>query len=152
MKQFTLSLLDNAQRPIAKLENFFRIRALLDTGAVIPVWVRDETDLKAIGGVPIAYNQMFSGFGGETVGTLYKIPLFKCGDLMFPNLPIIASRIDLPCQMILSATMFSHLIYEIDDYCHKLNVTIPDKESHIRNLKIEDKNGRLYVLCTGEDE
>ncbi|MBR3624661.1 MAG: retropepsin-like domain-containing protein [Selenomonadaceae bacterium] len=151
MKQFTLTLRKDIGRPTVILDNFFYLDALLDTGAVLPVWVRDEADLKAIGGVPIAFNQIFSGFGGLTKGTLYRIPLFKCGDLIFPNFPIIASRIDLPCQMILSATMFSKLIYEIDDYHHKLNVTIPDKESNIRNLKVEDKDGRLHVLCTGEE-
>lgn len=43
--------------------------------------------------------------------------------------------------------MFQHLRYEIDDENHKFNVTIPDRESCIRNLKIQDKNGKLHVLC-----
>lgn len=38
-------------------------------------------------------------------------------------------------------------MYEIDDKNHKLNVTIPDDESTIRNLKIEDSNGKLHILC-----
>ncbi len=87
------------------------------------------------------------GFGGMTAGTLYKIHLFRCGDLVYHECPIIASRIYLPCQMIISATMFSKLIYEIDDHHHKLNITIPDTESYIRNITVEDKNGKLYVLC-----
>ena len=86
-----------------------------------------------------------------TAGTLYKVPLFCCGDLMFPEFPIIAAHIDLPCQMLLSATMFSCLIYEVDDCNHKFNVTIPDHESHVRKLTIEDKNGNLHILCTGEN-
>jgi len=49
--------------------------------------------------------------------------------------------------MILSATMFSGLIYEIDDCHHKLNVSVPDKESHVRKLKIEDSNGKLHIFC-----
>lgn len=151
MKQFTLTMRDDAQHPIVILNDFFFLDALLNTGAVLPVWVEKENILKNIGGVPAAFNQTFSGFGGSTSGTLYNISLFKCGELIFQNFPIIASRIDLPYQMILSAAMFSHLIYEIDDYYHKLNVTVPDKESHIRNLKVEGKNGILYVLCIGKD-
>lgn len=151
MKQFTLPLIKKAQRPTARLENFFRLRAMLDTGAVLPVWVEDEELLKNIGGVPIAFNQPFGGFGGTTTGTLYRIPLFRCGELMYPEFPIIAAHIDLPCQMLLSATMFSGLIYEVDDCNHKFNVTIPDHESHIRKLTIEDKNGHLHILCTGEN-
>lgn len=71
------------------------------------------------------------------------------GDLIFPNMHIIACN-DLknaPFQLILSATMFQNLIYEIDNKHHKLNVTIPDDESTVRNLRIKDSNGRLHVLC-----
>ena len=38
--------------------------------------------------------------------------------------------------MILSVSMFSKLRYEIDDEHHKLNVTIPDTQSTVRNLTI----------------
>lgn len=151
MKQFTLSLEKNRQRPIVYLEKFFGLRAMLDTGAMLPVWVRDEEKLQAMGGRPVAFEQPFSGFGGMTTGTLYRIPIFQCGDLIFPELPIIASKSDFSCQMLLSATMFSGLIYEVDDCNHKFNVTIPDHESNVRKLTIEDSNGRLHVLCTGED-
>ena len=152
MRQFTLPLLDVAQRPTAYLKDYFHLYAMLDTGSLFPVWVRDEAKLKAMGAIPIAYNQPFGGFGGMTKGTLYRLPLFRCGDLIFPEMPIIASRINLPCQMLLTATMFSGLIYEVDDHNHKFNVTIPDKESHIRKLTIEDKNGILHVLCTSGEE
>ena len=54
MKQFTLPLIKKAQRPTARLENFFRFRAMLDTGAVFPVWIENEDLLKGIGGVPVA--------------------------------------------------------------------------------------------------
>lgn len=33
---------------------------------------------------------------------------------------------------------------------HKFNVTIPDHDSHVRKLTIEDRNGNLHILCTGE--
>ena len=149
MKQTTLPLSKKSQRPVVILENFFHLNAMLDTGAVLPVWVKSEDLLKEIGGIPIAYNQSFGGFGGMTTGTLYKLPIFKCGELLYPELPIIASTINLPCQMILSAPMFDNLIYEIDNYSHKFNVTIPDKESLVRNLRVVDKNGTLHILCEG---
>ncbi|WP_029543021.1 aspartyl protease family protein [Selenomonas sp. AB3002] len=150
MNQFTLRLREDVQRPTAILTNFSHLHAMLDTGAVLPVWVSNETLLKSLGGVPIAPDQPFGGFGGMTTGTIYRLPTFQIGELIFPEFPIIASRIDLPCQMILSATMFNGLIYEIDDWNHKFNVTIPDHESHVRKLTIEDKNGTLHILCTGE--
>ena len=86
------------------------------------------------------------------MGTLYRIPTFRCGTLLYPEFPIIASRMDLPCQMLLSTTMFNRLIYEVDDCNHKFNVTIPEKESHVRNLAVEDRNGKLHVLCVNREE
>ena len=150
MKQFTLHLREDVQRPTAILTELSHLHAMLDTGAVLPVWVSNEERLRSMGGVPFARNQPFGGFGGMTTGTLYKMPFFRIGELIFPDFPIIASRIDLPCQLILSATMFNGLIYEVDDCNHRLNVSIPDHESHIRKLIIEDKNGSLHVFCTGE--
>ncbi len=68
MKQFVLPLAQNTQRPIIRIENFFNIYSMLDTGALIPVWVGNEDILKDIGGKIIAYNQPFGGFGGEAKG------------------------------------------------------------------------------------
>ena len=149
MKQITLPLTKKSQRPVVILEEFFHLNAMLDTGAVLPVWVKNEDFLVKIGGIPVAYNQPFGGFGGMTTGTLYKLPYFRCGDLIYPEMPIIASHINLPCQMILSAPMFDNLIYEIDNCNHKFSVTVPCQESLIRNLKIVDKNGVLHILCEG---
>ena len=73
------------------------------------------------------------------MGTLYRIPTFRCGTLLYPEFPIIASRMDLPC-------------HEVDDCNHKFNVTIPEKESHVRNLAVEDRNGKLHVLCVNREE
>ena len=152
MRQFTLRLREDGERPTVILAKFSHLHAMIDTGAVLPVWVSSEERLQSIGGVPIARNQPFGGFGGTAIGTIYRVPLFCIGNLMFPEFPLIASCIDLPCQLILSATMFRGLIYEIDDCNHKFNVTIPDNESLVRKLTIEDKNGNLHVLCTGEND
>ena len=43
MKQFTLRLQVKAQRPVIKLVDFYGFDALLDTGALFPVWVEDES-------------------------------------------------------------------------------------------------------------
>ena len=148
MKQFTLSLNKNFQRPVVYLEKFFNLYAMLDTGSLFPVWIEEESILRKIGGIKVADNINFGGFGGSATGNLFKIPLFKIGDLLFPNMHIIAARLNMPFQMILSATMFRNLIYEIDTYNHKLNVTIPDTQSNVRNLVIYDKNGIMHVACS----
>ena len=136
------------QRPIAYLKDWNGIDAMIDTGSLYPVWVADESILRIIGAELIRDDVGFSGFGGRVIGSLYMLPVFQFGELIYPHFNIIAHKLDLPCQMILPATMFRNLSYEIDDGNHMFHVTIPDKESNVRNLVIEDRNGKLHVLCT----
>lgn len=146
MRQMTLDLDKNQQRPVVMLGN--GLKALLDTGAYIPVWVGGERILtEGLGGELVKKHVSFTGFGGTAYGNLYQVTI-RVGDLLYPNMHIIASNdFDVPFHIILSATMFSHLIYEIDDHNHKFNLTIPDSESMVRNLIIVDRNGKPCVLC-----
>lgn len=149
MKQFTLQLDMDYQRPIIELKAWHSFEALLDTGAFFPIWTASPNILEKIGGTLEQKGVRFKGFGGETAGNLYRLNTFVIGDLIFPNMSIIACRdlAEVPFQMILSATMFDNLIYEIDSKNHKLNVTVPDDESLIRNLRIRNSSGRLHVFC-----
>lgn len=147
MRQFILPMMKETQRPTVVLDDFYHLEAMLDTGSLFPVWVEDEEILEDLGGVVVSDNVEFGGFGGKARGKLYRLPMMKVGSLIFPEFHIIACRMELPCQMILSATMFRHLIYEIDDWNHKFIVSIPNAESEVRNLKIWDKEGRLHVAC-----
>mgnify|MGYP002510937677 CR=1 FL=1 len=151
MRQMTLDLDKSQQRPVVMLGN--GLKALLDTGAYIPVWVGgEETLIGGLGAELVKKNISFTGFGGTAYGNLYKVTI-QVGDLYYPNMHIIASNeFDVPFHIILSATMFSHLIYEIDDHNHKFNITVPDQKSVVRNLNIVDRNGRPYVLCNSEQE
>lgn len=147
-----MNLVKDTSRPVVMLKNWNDFRALLDTGAYFPIWTADENILKDLGGSCIRKEVPFGGFGGETKGNLYVLPNMLVGDLIFSNIHIIACS-DLketPFQLILCATMFRNLIYEIDDKNHKLNINIPDDESYIRNLTIKDSNGRWYVLCNSD--
>jgi len=149
MKQFTLQLDKCYQRPIIELKTWYNFEALLDTGAFFPIWTANENILWKIGGTLEKENVSFKGFGGETKGNLYKLQIFTIGNLIFPNMSIIACS-DLekvPFQLILSATMFDNLLYEIDSKNHKLNISVPDDESVIRNLRIKDIDGGLHVFC-----
>ena len=73
----------------------------------------------------------FTGFGGKATGRLYKLSMPKIRLLVFPEFHIIVCRMNLPCYMMISATMFRRLIYEIDDYNYRFNVSIPEKESEV---------------------
>lgn len=146
MKQFTLRLDARQQRPVVALKN--GLSALLDTGAYFPVWTDSEEVLvSGMGGTLVRKHVPFIGFGGTAYGNLYQVTL-EVGGLIFPNMHIIVNdELELSYNLILSATMFQGLIYEIDDKNHKLNIALPQGESNVRNLKIEDKNGHLHVLC-----
>lgn len=146
MKQFTLNLDQKLQRPVVVLDG---ILALLDTGAHFPIWTDDEDILVSLLNARLVKKGVeFGGFGGTARGNLYQMT-FIVGKLIYPNMYIIScSALNVPFHMILSATMFSRLIYEIDDRHHKFNVTIPDGESTVRRLVIEDLNGKLHVLCS----
>lgn len=42
MRQFTISLDKETQRPITFLKNWYGLDAMIDTGALFPIWVGDE--------------------------------------------------------------------------------------------------------------
>jgi len=149
MEQFTMTLNENFQRPMIYLSNWYGLNALLDTGALFPVWTAKEEVLRNLGGILIKKNIKFLGFGGEATGNLYRVQRISIGKLIFPEMSILScNKLNyVPYHIILSATMFHHLIYEIDSKNHKLNITIPDGESIVRVLKIEDSNGNLHILC-----
>ena len=139
------------QRPVVTLDNFFGIDAMIDTGAVYPIWMNGEERLQRLGAVKKQESVPFGGLGGMTSGALYEIPLFRLGGLFFPCMGIIAHRSNFPVPLLLPATMFNNLIYEINNKTHRLNITVPDDESVSRNLTIKDSGGRLHVICTSAE-
>ena len=60
---------------------------------------------------------------------------------------IVNQDLDTPFNLILSATMFQNLIYEVDDKNHRMNIMVPDEESMVRSLRIEDSGGQIHILC-----
>ena len=143
----TMDLIEKYQRPVIKQTDFFSIEAMIDTGAVFPVWMSGEEELCKLGAVKKKDSVPLGGIGGMTCGTLYEIPTFRLGCLIYPNMGIIAHRSNFPVPILLPATMFSNLIYEINNKTHRLNITVPDDESPVRNLVIKDENGYLRVFC-----
>ncbi|MBQ7478555.1 MAG: hypothetical protein IJT01_06610 [Selenomonadaceae bacterium] len=151
MKQMTLKLIEKYQRPVVKLDDFFGLEAMIDTGAVYPVWMSGEERLRRLGAVKKKDSVPFGGLGGMTNGALYKIPIFQLGDLLYPDMGIIAHRSNFPVPLLLPATMFNNLIYEINNKTHRLNITVPDDESISRNLTIKYENEQLYVFCSSAE-
>lgn len=102
--------------------------ALLDTGAIIPVWTKDVELLQGLGARFYKQNVEFAGFGGKTKGDLYKINL-SLDKIIFPELPIIVHNSDnIPGYFIFSATMFKNMIYTVDDITKQFVVVCPDNQ------------------------
>ena len=153
MIQFSLPISKKLQRPTLQLTKFHNFYAMIDTGSVFPVWCAPEDALKELGGEKLKDSVTFGGFGGKAEGKLYEIPLFQLGQLIYPHLNIIVHPdTSFVSSFILPATMFNNLIYEINNKTHRLNITVPDDESNVRNLTIKDDNGRLHVFCSSSDE
>lgn len=150
MKQYTLRLDSTRKRPVVILNN--GLTALFDTGAYIPVWTDDEDILvSGLGARLIQRDVPLSGFGGCTCGNLYSV-MIDVGGILYPNMHIIANNeINATFNLILSATMFDGLIYQIDTVNHVLNIEVPDRESNIRNLRVVNAEGRLFVLCDAKE-
>lgn len=126
------------------------LTALVDTGAYIPVWTEDEDILVSLLGAELVRkNVQISDFGGVAYGNLYKVNM-DIGGILYPSMHIVANNeIDASFNLILSATMFDGLIYQVDTVRHVLNIDVPDTESTVRNLRIVDRDGRQFVLCNG---
>ncbi len=137
---------DKTNRPIIKLDKVFPgCTALLDTGAIIPVWTKDVKLLQKLGAHLEKQNVEFSGFGGKTKGDLYKIDL-TLDKIVFPGLPIVMHNDNnIPGYFIFSATMFNNMIYTIDDITKKFIVTLPDNQI-CHNIRVIDSNGKISVL------
>ena len=77
-------------------------------------------------------------FGVNAKVRLYVLRMFRFGELIYPYFHIIAYKMELPCQMILSVTMFQRIQNEVDDENQVFNLTVPDGQSNVRNLVIKD--------------
>ena len=96
------------------MEWFSGCRALIDTGALFPVWTKSESLLVKLGGKLERNNISFSGFGGKTDGQLYRVN-FNLNGLQYIDMPVVVKPMnDLNCHIILSAIMFENMIYTID--------------------------------------
>ncbi|MCR5323396.1 MAG: hypothetical protein K6E85_09025 [Lachnospiraceae bacterium] len=135
-----------ADRPILKLDHIFKgCTALLDTGAVFPVWTKNKKLLEAIGGKSTGKQVTFGGFGGNANGEIYTINL-SLDSVIYPNMHIIAcENNDIPGFFLFSATMFAKMQYTVDNITKEFRLDTNDNQ-HCYNLKITDDKGIIHVL------
>ena len=150
--QITIQLDDRARRPIANIKWFNGCRALIDTGALFPIWNKNEDILvKKLGAALIKRDVIFGGFGGEARGNLYRVN-FELNGIYYIDMPIVASKlVRANWNMIISATMFDGMIYEIDTISKTLNINVKDNQP-VRILKLSDDSDNISVYLAGTYE
>lgn len=139
-------LVGKSLRPIIEVGIFPGCKALIDTGAEIPVWTAEETrltDLECFR--PMGKRGTVGGFGGSCEGNLYELTL-DFGGLYYIDLPVLASRMEkVQWHIILPATLFDNMRYTIDNIRRMAIFEVPDNQL-VRHLKYHDKDGSLRIF------
>lgn len=126
--------------PVIVLPWFNNCRVLIDTGSTMPMWLKSIVPLKIKGAVKQDRQIELSGVGGKTPGELYKVN-FDFGNIHFKDLPIVHKEIKVAdAYMILPATLFEDMAYEIDNINHTFKVKF-DSKGYYRQFKIKSNNG-----------
>ena len=146
MKQILFPLYSQYQLPVIRLIKN-NLLVLLDTGAYFPVWSGSEKSLMSIlDAKPTDIVVPLSGFSETVMCRVYEID-FVFGELIYPHMPIAVNpKMKSVYHMIISATMLEGLKYEVDTVRHTLDITVPDNESIVRNLKILSSDGELHIF------
>ena len=114
---------DSFSRPVVNLFNIFPgCKALIDTGALFPVWTASEESLKALGARPdpILPIGEITGFGGPAKGNLYRLTIDLHG-IYYIELPVLAVRLPMSrFHMVLPSTMFADMEIAIDYQSHSM--------------------------------
>ena len=148
MKEFSIPMLADYQRPVVKLYN---LPTLIDTGSLVPVFsMYPEIFQKYFDSKLIMENRVIGGFGGNEAGAVYSIKNFKIGELNFNNFEVfvpIEPKIKFP--FLLSATLFHGMNYEVDNLNSRFVVRMKDEQKLEREFKIRELRGMLYPQIDG---
>lgn len=137
--------------PVIVLPWFNNCRVLIDTGATLPMWLKSVIPLKIKGAIKENYTVDLNGVGGSSTGDLYRVN-FDFGNIHFKNLPIVHKEISVAdAYMILPATLFEGMTYEVDNINHTFKVRVDNKE-YYRDFKIKDKTGVPYIYLANTYE
>lgn len=144
MKEFSLELSKDYQRPIIKIDN---LDAIIDTGAMIPTFSIPAPIIeKLFDAKKILSNGVISGFGGDCKGAVYEIKEFTVGELKFrpfqffvPNIPVTKH------PFLLSASMFYGTDYDFNTIEGKFVVRVNNDADLIRSFQLKDLSGKLYA-------
>lgn len=153
---FPLNINLFSPRPIFKAKiNDTMTTCMLDTGADIPVFCKGielfEEWTKDMDGVKLFKASSIGGFGKETEDTvLYNIPFFRLADdknvITYNNMKIaVILKPEIPCDIILSASLFTKMKYTIDCLCKPHSLKI-EAEKDTYGVGFYNRKETIYIF------
>ena len=148
MKEFSIPLKKDYERPVIELYN---LSTLIDTGAIIPVFSMEVSNIKKYFDIKLVLQDGFiGGFDGIVRGSVYSIKNFEVGKLIFNDFEVfVPKKPRLQYPFLLSATLFHGINYEIDNINGNFVVRMKDEQKFEREFKIKELRGQLYPQIDG---
>lgn len=154
--KFPLNITLDSPRPIFKAYiNGIPFRCMLDTGADIPVFCKGallfEELVKGMEGISKFRNLTVGGFGKmEESALLWNMDNFvledKSSSITYRGMKIaVMDKPAIPCDMILSASMFMKMRYTIDCSSRKHILTIA-ADKNVYGVGYYDKKETIYIF------
>ena len=142
MARIAIPMLKKFQRPIIELYGF---NALIDTGAVIPMFSVPVTTVKEkFSAEKILEKHSIGGIGGESYGDVYRIDEFCVGELVYAPFDVfVPIEPNLKYPILLGAPLFHGMFYGFDTTENQF--IIETKEAPLRrSFKLHELRGQLF--------
>ena len=148
MKEFSIPLKKDYEHPVIELYN---PSTLIDTGAIIPVFSLEVSNIKKYFDIKLVLQDGFiGGFDGIFRGSVYSIKNFEVGKLIFNDFEVFVPREPkVKYPFLLSATLFYGMDYEFDTINGNFIVKMKDEQKFEREFKIKELRGQLYPQIDG---
>lgn len=148
-RQMIFDVDNAAQQPTIVLSEFYNLRALIDTGSMLPMWIKDRDLLEELGGVPLNREVNITGVSGTEAGkALYRINV-PFGEIIYKDMPIIYNPIYSDnlknVHIVFGATNFRGMRYTLDTENNKLIVELLNNQMVI-NVHTEKADGTPDIL------
>jgi len=145
MQSYVFRTLNDSTRPTIQIGN--HLTAVIDTGADIPVCSEASVLTSQYHAVEIRIpGELLKprGISGTITGKTFLIKDFVVGPLVYPQMKFfVPNRPTMDDTFLLSASMFSGLICEMDFKNHYFKITLPDDEQLVRLVSF-DKHGEHF--------
>lgn len=160
--EFPLNITLDSPRPIFKAYiNNVPFKCMLDTGADIPVFCKGtllfREYVKAMNGISEFKNLTIGGFGKtDEAAVLWNVDNFVLSDkyesICYKGMKIaVMDKPNIPCDMILSASMFMKMKYTIDCFSRKHTLII-ETNHNLYGTGYYDKKETIYIFSKDDKE